>query len=80
MKVTVGNFSTSKKSGDLRCLSRASLSVVMLAESMVTSTLDLLMFAESTLMVPLNFVKRPLVLARRWPTLKLTSLWTGSIL
>ena len=80
LKVMVGYFSTSKKSAPFRCLSRPSLSVFTLAASMLTSTLDLLTSAGSTLMVPLNLVKRPLVLASRWRILKLTSLWTASIL
>jgi len=80
LKVMVGNLAVSKKSGDFRCFSRASLPVLMEAASMVTATLDLVMSLVLTSMVPSNLAKLPVVRAIRWRILKPTVEWTASIL
>src|SRR5260221_1837939 len=56
---SVGNLSTSKKSGDRRCVSLSGTPVSRLAASMVTSTTDRVMSPSSMVIAPLYFAKRP---------------------
>src|SRR3954470_1860704 len=65
----LGNFSTSKKSGERRCPSRWASAVSMLAGSMVTSTEDAAGLAGSNLSWPLHLVNRPRVFE--------TTMWRG---
>src|SRR5947209_16473954 len=79
-KAAVGNFSTSKKSGERRCASRWASAVSMLAGSMLTSTDDAVGFSGSNRMSPVHLVKRPRVLeTTMWRTEKWMAEWDGSI-
>src|SRR5690348_15814640 len=76
----VGNFSTSKKSGDRRWASRSTTAVSMLAGSMVTSTEDAEGYAGSKTSLPLHLAKRPWVLeTTMWRTAKWMAEWVGSM-
>jgi hypothetical protein len=75
-----GKRSTSRKSGDRRCVSRWAVPVSMLAASMVASTTDRVRSASSMARVPLYFVKWPRTFeTTMWRTEKLMPEWTGSM-
>ena len=68
LKVIVGCFSTSKKSGDVRCLSRVGSLVLMLVAWIVNSTEEFSGFARSSLMVPAKSWNLPPTLVTMWRT------------
>ncbi len=75
LKVISGYFSTSKKSGVRRCLSRSATPVSMLVALILKSTDDFARFCGSRLMVPPKSLKRPRTLVTRWRTWNDTSEW-----
>ncbi len=79
LNVMVANCAASKKSGVLRCASRFSLAVLTLPTSITALTVLFSRLSRSTTITPLNWVKRPGTLVRKWRTAKLTDEWTGSI-
>src|SRR6202035_4321835 len=80
VKERVGNFCTSKKSGDFRWLLRSLLSVSIDAAWTVKATLDTAGFCLSYLIVPSKSLKRPGTVETKWRTLKPTELWSESTL
>src|SRR6266545_1525542 len=80
LKVIYGYFSTSRKSGERRCVSRRSSPVTRLEASICTSTLAAVGLFSSASIVPVNTLKRPRTveiircLAENW-----ISEWAGSI-
>jgi hypothetical protein len=79
-KLSVGNFSTSKKSADRRCVSRSFSLVSTLADWIVTDTDEALALLSSNSIVPSKSSKRPRTLVTRWRTWNRTSEWDLSIL
>src|SRR6185369_719771 len=79
LKVSVGNFSTSKKSALFRCPSRCASPVLMVAESSETSTPDFVRSALSSFNVPVTPLNSPftfeIIMCR---TLNSAWEWTGS--
>src|SRR5215203_1319265 len=78
LKVISGNFSTSKKSAERRCLSRSGWLVSMLAALILKSTEEAGRFLGSISTVPENSLNRPRAWLTKWRTWNPISEWTVS--
>src|SRR3990172_6115298 len=80
LKLIVGGRAASKKSGDLRCASRAGTRLSIVFTSIVASTLDAPMLPSSITTVPVVLPKWPrTVETARCRTANWESVWLGSI-
>ena len=75
LNVISGNFAVSKKSAELRCLSRFGTPVSMLVASIFRSTELSSGFARSRTIVPSNFANWPPTFETKWRTLNPISVW-----